>query len=331
MPKEKSPESTSCKSVLLVGTGLIAGGLDFDAPAEAVRTHARAFHRPPQSEIVGIVNPDLSSAGEFCRRLDLRVPIHSSLDEARSLGPIDLVVIASPTKFHVEQLREALKLSPRAVLCEKPLANSSVGLEALLAEYRQASVLLAVNYHRRWDVGVRRLLTRTQSGEYGAFRGGKVYYSKGIIHNASHALNLIQAFAGERASCVYRALSPWGTHGDHAGDFIVQWDKDARVSFHYCRDDRFSVFEVDLLFEKGRILFADNEGEVCLFQVLPSELPDRRPVLKIAQRTPSTLPTAFKEMASNVIAALSGTEKLVMESRTALETLRLCEKILQEG
>ncbi len=65
-----------------------------------------------------------------------RVPLHRSLPEAlEDLGEPELLVLATPTPTHVDQLSSALRLTSATVLVEKPLSSSLAGLERLEEEH----------------------------------------------------------------------------------------------------------------------------------------------------------------------------------------------------
>lgn len=98
--------------VLLAGLGRIA------------RTHLAVLDRLPDVEVVVGVDP--------APAYDVPFPVVSSLAEAaRTSGPVDLVVLATPTGTHVPLATEALRLTDGLVLSEKPLARTVAELDGL--------------------------------------------------------------------------------------------------------------------------------------------------------------------------------------------------------
>ena len=65
-------------------------------------------------------------------------------------GELDLVVVASPNRFHVPLARAAV-VAGLAVVVDKPLAASADEARALVRESRERGVLLTVFQNRRWD------------------------------------------------------------------------------------------------------------------------------------------------------------------------------------
>ena len=86
-------------------------------------------------------------------------------------GEVDLVVVASPNRFHVSLARAAVAAS-RAVVVDKPLAASADEARALVRDARERGVLLTVFQNRRWDgdfLTVRQLLEADELGTVARF------------------------------------------------------------------------------------------------------------------------------------------------------------------
>jgi len=86
-------------------------------------------------------------------------------------GEVDLVVVASPNRFHVSLARAAVAAS-RAVVVDKPLAASADEARSLVRDARDRGVLLTVFQNRRWDgdfLTVRRLLEAEELGTVARF------------------------------------------------------------------------------------------------------------------------------------------------------------------
>jgi scyllo-inositol 2-dehydrogenase (NADP+) len=86
-------------------------------------------------------------------------------------GELDLVVVASPNRFHVPLARAAVA-SGLAVVVDKPLAASADEARALVRDAHDRGVLLTVFQNRRWDgdfLTLRRLLETDQLGTVARF------------------------------------------------------------------------------------------------------------------------------------------------------------------
>lgn len=127
-----SPSSCVVERVLVVGLGSIG------------RRHAR---------IARLVRPGASIAAWRHRRSDGSLPagldtVAWSLDEALAFAP-QAAVIASPASHHLAAAR-ALAREGVHLLIEKPLADRADGVEELIAECAQRSLVLMTGYNLRF-------------------------------------------------------------------------------------------------------------------------------------------------------------------------------------
>ena len=79
---------------------------------------------------------------------------------------IDVVVIASPNAFHVEQALAALRAG-KHVVCDKPLAQSSAQVEELMRAAEREEHLLIPFQNRRWDGDFRTVQQLLAAGPLG--------------------------------------------------------------------------------------------------------------------------------------------------------------------
>ena len=253
-------------SVLIIGCGAIAGGYDADRPTDAPRlSHAGAIEREARHgfenrlELVACVDPDDTVRGAFAKRWS--VPRSAaSLEELRAKpGEFDLIIIASPTPFHAEHLEHALALKPRAVICEKPLAENLHDAERIAADYEKAGVPLGVNYLRRWTSAFQTL--PDMRDEYGMFNdliSAVGYYGKGIVHNGSHMIDALQMMLGPLS---VHSVGP--ARIDHSEDdpsvsAILTTESGAPVHLIAGDARAFTQFEIILTFPDVEIAIRDG-------------------------------------------------------------------------
>ena len=178
-------------SVLIIGCGNIAGGFDA-AGSDTVLTHAGAYRRHGRFRLAGCVDPDAGRRGAFQQRWEVE-HAYPSLPEALASGTrYDVISVCSPTPQHAADLRMILRVPPRLVFCEKPLAAGIKEAAALVAACRDAGTLLAVNYTRRWDPQVSAFKSALERGAWGPIRSVVGYYNKGVLNNGSHMVDLLQ-------------------------------------------------------------------------------------------------------------------------------------------
>ncbi|MDY7096646.1 MAG: Gfo/Idh/MocA family oxidoreductase [Pseudomonadota bacterium] len=313
--------------VLIIGCGAIAGGYDAERPdTEWPLSHAGAIARSDEFELAACVDPDDTVREAFAKRWS--VPhTAASLEELKaSAGAFDLIVIASPTRFHAEQLEWALEMGPKAVFCEKPAANDAETAFRLHHVYRQRKIPLIVNYTRRWQPGLRPLLAQISGDEWGELISAVGTYGKGIMHNGSHMIDLLQMFVGPMT--VQNA-------GPHCFD---HWDNDPSVSAILTANDigqpvhlvagdsgSFTQFELVLTYQAGEIALRDGALRIETRRVQDSETfagyRTLGPVQSEAGRYEEAMAHAYANLAQ-VIA-----RKGYPQHDTGNSSLDLCEQI----
>ena len=125
--------------VCVVGTG------------RAGMVHAENFRwRVPRAELVAVVDSDAARASEAAASLDLPHAGFTDLAAALAAGPIDAVVITTPTFTHRDLAVEAARAGVH-VFCEKPMALTLAECDDIVAACESARVNLQVGFMRRFD------------------------------------------------------------------------------------------------------------------------------------------------------------------------------------
>ena len=133
----------------------------------------RYLHRPliaaAGMDIVAVV----SRQSELLRTELPSARVVSTIEALLEIKPLDLVVIASPNRWHYSQAMRALDAGKHVVV-DKPLAPSSVEARELGEAATRLERKLAVFHNRRWDsdfLTLQKLLAEGVLGEALSFRG----------------------------------------------------------------------------------------------------------------------------------------------------------------
>jgi predicted dehydrogenase len=175
---------------LMIGCGNIAGGFDF-GQSDLPSTHAGAYKHHDKFDITACIDPDKKKLKKFSTVWEVKYAFLNMEEVKISKLDFDVVSICSPTSFHHQNVSEALKLKPKLIFCEKPLANTYDEAVDIKNMCEQAGVLLAVNHTRRWDPKVIELRNKIAKGDLGEVRSVVGYYNKGVLNNGSHMVDLL--------------------------------------------------------------------------------------------------------------------------------------------
>jgi len=172
--------------VLIIGLGDIAMGYDHGRD-DVTWTHIGALLKNKNFEIIGGVDPVIATHAKFYALTS--APVYADIDEFLLVNkqPVDLVVICSPTKYHLYHYKKIKSLHPKLVLMEKPLVAIDDELESLMAEINSGPRVM-VNLFRLYQSQINCVLQELANS--GPCRI-TIRYSKSIEHNGIHFMTLL--------------------------------------------------------------------------------------------------------------------------------------------
>jgi len=209
-------------SVLIVGAGQI--GAFFDTPESPnILTHAHAFTKHPNFELLGFMDIVPDNAAKAAAIWGGKP--FGSLAEAFAQRIPDVVCVATPDPTHYSFLLEIAQYPVRLIFMEKPFAQNIKEIEHLQHILEQATFSVAVNYSRRFVPEFIQVREAIHRGECGEFMGGAASYGKGLYHNGSHMLNLLEYWLDQFTTAqVLDTIQDCYAH-DPSVSAILQWEK----------------------------------------------------------------------------------------------------------
>ncbi len=251
---------------VIIGLGKIGMGYDFDLAGDtAIYTHARAIFEHPGFRLGGAVDLRFEQRARFERRYGAKA--FDKVEPALMQLQPDIVVIATSSTTHGSILAEVLKVcQPKLIVCEKPLSYSLDEARSMVDMCEKAGVGLFVNYIRRADPGAIEVKRRIDCGEISTPIKVNAWYSKGILNNGSHFLNLLEFWLGDINSVsVTNPGRLWDNH-DPEPDVEIQFELGA-VIFRAAWEEAFSHYCIELLSRTGRLRY-DRGGETIEWQAV---------------------------------------------------------------
>ncbi len=193
--------------VLLVGTGRMA------------HTHARRFNAIDGCQVVAAVDivPELLSA--FCDRHAIRHRF-SSIDEALAFGEFDAVSVVTPDVFHAPVVLPCLAAG-LPVLCEKPLADTTIQAQLMADAAARSGVLNLMNLTYRSSGALCEARRLVDAGELGELRHVEAAYRQSwLVSDYWGVWNEEDAWLW-RLSTAHGSLGVLGDVGIHILDYTL--------------------------------------------------------------------------------------------------------------
>lgn len=315
--------------VLIVGLGNIGMGYDINHdPDQIISSHARGFDCHPEFHLIGGVDPSSERLETF--GMEYSCLTYSSLNDALKEHQPDVVIVATPTELHYQTVIEVLEYcKPKAIVCEKPLSYSYGEAEEMVKHCEQQGVALYVNFMRRSDRGVYTIKQYIQSGKIAQPIKGVCWYSKGIMNNGSHFMNLLQYWLGNVKEIGIMSSGRLWDDKDPEPDVKVDYEKGS-VYFLAAREEDYSHYTVELITANGRLRY--EQAGACIqwqpviedpacegYQILQSDVE----IIK------SDMDRIQWHVAEQLHARLNGDDAQICSGIEALSTQKVLENIVK--
>jgi len=306
-------------SAVIIGAGRI--GCGFDAPdSPYVLTHAHAITKNSRATLAAIADIDRARGEKEATRWNTR--FFSDVDEMFEAVRPDIVVIATPDETHARMLEHVAAKNPKLIILEKPVAATAEDLRRL--RERDISIPVVVNFRRRFDAAVTDVAERLARGEFGAVISASAIYDRGILHNASHMLDLARLFFGEM-----KHASPSGLLADFSGGapsvsgFAV-FERCPEFFLMHGDGRAYSFMEFDMIAHKQRIRFVDDGFTVETQGVVSDPMFPGFRTLGKAECRKTRMIEAMSELVAHAVRVVDGTEEPRSTLGDAIKTQEAC-------
>lgn len=253
----------------LVGLGRIGYRYDCERD-DLIISHFKAIMDNRNFKLCWVADEDAQNRARVLERIPQDCRVMSEVPVDRPETAVDLVVVATSTASHLSVVKQALAVSPKAILCEKPVGVSLAESQEIARLCSEAGVPLYVNYMRRCEPAVQRIQKAITSGEMGDFYKAVCWYSGGIANNASHFIDLMQFWFGEIRQAEVLA-PPRQAGADPDFDFRLAFEQGLSCYFLAGSEADFGSKEIELLGTQGVLRYLRGGFDVFFHPKLAHE------------------------------------------------------------
>jgi predicted dehydrogenase len=179
---------------VLIGLGKISWKFGSDINSNSSLCHKDAFEKNSKIDLVGGFSPFKSETENFSN--ETGVKSYNNLELMFDEQKPDIVSICSPVENHSNNLKKCLQYNISMIWLEKPAAQSVLEIKKL-EEYRSLispTSKVLVNYQRRYTDIYRSMKGFISNSSYGKCQLVNINYSRGLVTNGSHMLDLLDYF-----------------------------------------------------------------------------------------------------------------------------------------
>ncbi len=263
-------------------TGIGSGRPSAHPLTAAPRSHAAAYFHHPRTDLVAVCDKNPAALDQFREtwqdvwpdieyHRDYRVMLESAQP--------DLLSIATSDHAHAEIAVKGALGSPRAILCEKPIATTLADADRMIAACSENQTLLSVEHTRRWDPTFLRARQLIQSGDLGPLRTIVVEMFSPramLMRNGIHVIDLFSFFADADARpqwLVGELEEGFESYGSYSGDGGRDPDQDPSASafIRYSKGLRIFLnmyktampgWQMQITCDKGRLEMSDRSARL---------------------------------------------------------------------
>jgi len=227
-----------------------------------VLTHALAYTRHRQHELVACIDPDAKARLAFMEKWKVRYG-YSTVDEALKTEQFDVASVCGPTGTHLPTLAKLLDADLKAIFVEKPLDGDAIGAKAIGMNFEQKGIPVAVNFTRRFDPAMHTFQSEIAAGRYGELRSIVGWCGTDLMNSGSHMVDLAIFLIGR----VPRVVSV-----NRMGKNISALLDLGGAPFHLlaANNPACSRFEVELAFSQAVVTIEDNGLALRRRAIVPS-------------------------------------------------------------
>lgn len=315
---------------VVIGCGRMGSTFADEARVPGVHSHAQAYSAHPRMELVGLVDTDPQRLNQAQRRWGVEAD-RDAVALCRLLRP-DVVSVCTPDETHGMMAQQLFQeVPPRVLFIEKPLAlHVEEGARVLeLAEQRGCAI--AVNYSRRFSPAFRALKEELERGVHGKPLLARFLYTRGLLHNGGHAIDLARWWFGEPVRMTAEPAPRETEDDDYAAD--VWFENGCHVRLEPFEERVATLFELDCLTERSRWRcwlggerweFAEVRDSP-LYAGYKTFVPTERAQTDVRFAQP--LGDCLRSAVDNLVGFLDGSEPLRCTGEDGLATLRIVERL----
>ena len=249
------------KTVIL-GCGSVAGN-NFDLNCSL--NHAKEIKNNKNFKLIACIEKIKDKKLRFQRKYKIPFSYNSFKSFTKSKLKYDLIVVTTNSELHYNNLIELSNHTPKNILCEKPICKTKKELETLNKIIKLNNINFFVNFNRKEDKAIKNLKKTLRKNIFGNIQHVRCIYGNGILNNGIHMIDLLfYLFKNLKLKKVTKSkkyknkISP---------SFVLESNDKFLIYVDALKYNKFSMFEMDIILQNGRIKYNDNGLKIETYKV----------------------------------------------------------------
>lgn len=314
--------------VCIIGCGDIGFLFDHNNKTSGALTHFRAFNESEKFDLIAVA--DSKKEIREIIKSEYKVAVYDDYNNMCSEARPDAVVIATNDESHYEILFNLVSYNPKLVFCEKPLALNLEDVRKVIELYEENKIQLQVNFTRRFLDEFYEIEELIKVKKIGELESATFYYSRGLIHNASHYLDLINWYIGETEKNLLKISVKEGiTERDDTISFDMIYDNGLEIRFIGMNPTKLSFAEVDFIGTKGRVK-VNYKNEIEKYKITDNKMFKGYSSFEMYECKPVQFQNALPNAVENIYETLAGVGELKSPATNSIKVFELINRIREK-
>ena len=246
-------------SLTIIGGGAVACGYDSPNDRDIV-THIHGALLNPKIHLNAIVELKKNRQQYITKKWGNSFRVFSNLKNCVKKYKSDIVIVSTPTNSHLKTIKELLSLyCPKLIIVEKPIVSNLLEFKKLNLLSKKIGVKIITHFTRRFDPSMDTLNKLIKNEKkihhfYGTF-------SKGLIHNGSHMIDLINWLLGDIQNI--KSINKRIIKGDIFGKFLIETKRSSGIISNI-RNNKLAVFDLIIYTDKLKIEIIEHKKYIFI-------------------------------------------------------------------
>ncbi len=314
--------------VSIIGCGDIGFLFDHKKDIKGALTHFKAFNDSDKFEIVSVC--DFKEEVRQIIKSEHKIKVYDDYPKMFEETYPEVIIIASNDESHFEILKKITVYKPKLVFCEKPVTLDYNETKEIVKLYEDNNIPLQVNYTRRFLNEFYEIGNMIRQKDIGELESVTFYYSRGLTHNASHYLDLIDWYIGETEKNLINISIKDGiskTDGTYSFDMI--YENGLEIRFIGLNPTKLSFAEVDFIGTKGRVRI-NYKNEIEKYDIKENRMFKGYSAYNLYESKPIRFEEALPNAVENIYNTLRSREDLKSPASNSIKIFELINRIKEK-
>lgn len=309
----------------IIGAGQIAALFD-EPSSKDVLTHAHAYSSHPGFKLCGFADLNKQKAEAAVKQWGGGA--YRTVDELLRREQPEIVSVCTPDETHAEVVKQLEGKKILGGILEKPLAVDLAGASEIASSPLVNNGKFLVNYSRLFVPEFQTLRQDYRRGAYGRLVAATGCYGKGLLHNGSHVISLLSWLFGKiRVLNKITVINDFSA-ADTSVSAVLQFPTGAEGILHAIDSRLYTMFELDLLFEKARVRMIESGHKLEIYGLEKSERYTGYTVMSLKETITTSLGRSLSFAVENLYDWLLGNKPPLSTVGEAFTVQKICQDII---